>query len=238
MKVSARRLAAALGAVAGAPALQAAGAATLRVESDEDLLEAACGDRSVVRLATGQRQSARRAPAVASVITAADIEARAGVINIVMQPAAVLQGDRLGLAAGSFGTRDAWWQHGQRLEPVDAALSLHRAGTTCGARKESATGPLHHTAVAQWHRHAGQRAGGGDGEVLELLRAVQVEVFCARAEAPAVVAEAAVGQRGGTACLAFPGVGRAEHALRTRRRRRPAGRAGAAGGGTACRSAH
>lgn len=75
MNARTRRGVAALGAAAGSLAMQAAGGATLRPESDEDLLEAAYGDRSVISLATGQRQTVRRAPAVATVITAADIEA-------------------------------------------------------------------------------------------------------------------------------------------------------------------
>lgn len=226
MRAPARCSVAALAAAAGALALQAATAATaatLRIESDEDLLEAAYGDRSVIRLATGERQTVRRAPAVASVITAADIEAMgardlsevlaavpglhiglthidyaphfvfrgiqsdfnpqtlllldgvplttlfignrglywggfpvhdiarieivrgpgsalhgadayAGVINLVMRSADSLQGNRIGLGIGSFGTREAWWQHGQRLGPVQAALSLH-LGRTDGHRR-------------------------------------------------------------------------------------------------------
>jgi len=224
MNGRARRVALALGLVAaGMPAMQGAGAATLRPESDEDLLEAAYGDRSVISLATGQPQAVRRAPAVATVITAAEIEAMgardlsevlaavpglhvgvthidyaphyvfrgiqsdfnpqtlvlldgvpmttlfignrglywggfpvhdiarieivrgpasalhgadayAGVINLVMRPAATLQGGRLGLAVGSFRSREAWWQHGQRLGAVEAALSL-RIGRTAGHRR-------------------------------------------------------------------------------------------------------
>lgn len=217
------RMAAAVGVAWAALALSTAGAATPGAESDEDLLEFVFGDRAVISLATGQRQTVRRAPAVASVITAADIEALgardlaevlaavpglhagvsnlyysphfifrgiqsdfnpqtlvlldgvpmttlfignrglgwggfpvhdiarieivrgpasalhgadayAGVINIVMRSAATLQGHRLGLVAASFGTRDAWWQHGRRLGPVDAALSL-RMGRTDGYRR-------------------------------------------------------------------------------------------------------
>jgi outer membrane receptor protein involved in Fe transport len=200
-----------------------ADAATQRSDSDEDLLESAFGDAALISLATGDRQTVRRAPAVATVITAADIEAMgardlsealaavpglhvgathidyaphfifrgiqsdfnpqtlllldgvpmttlfignrglywggfplhdiarieivrgpasalhgadafAGVINLVTRSAASLQGDRLGAGGASFGTWEAWWQHGQRVGPVQAAFSV-RVGRTDGHRR-------------------------------------------------------------------------------------------------------
>ena len=214
------RLAVALGA---ALLVSPAGAAPPGADSDEEQLAAVYGDRAVISVATGQRQALRRAPAVATVITAADIEAMgardlsevlaavpglhvsvthldyapqfvfrgirteftpqtllmldgvpmttlffgnpgmywasfpvhdiarieivrgpgsalhgadayAGVISVMTRTAAALRGDRLGLGLASFGKREAWWQHGQRLGPVEAALSLH-LGRSDGQRR-------------------------------------------------------------------------------------------------------
>ena len=200
--------------------LQAHGAAAQA--SDEDELTLVYGDKSNVSIATGSQQSLRRAPAVASVITAQDIaamgatdldqvlesiagihvgrspnqysplyivrgiysaympqvlilqngipvtsvylsnkgnvwggypvehiarievirgpgsalygsDAFAGVINIITKGPSETRGTELGVGAGSFGTRDAWVQHGGTLGPMNVAAYL-RAGTTDGFR--------------------------------------------------------------------------------------------------------
>ena len=184
--------------------------------SDEDELTMVYGDKSNVSIATGSQQSLRRAPAVASVITAQDIaamgatdldqvlesiagihigrspnqyaplylvrgiysaympqvlvlqngipittsfvsnkgnvwagypvehiarievirgpgsalygsDAFAGVINIITKTSNETRGTELGARVGSFGTREAWIQHGGTLGAVNVAAYL-RAG--------------------------------------------------------------------------------------------------------------
>ena len=190
--------------------------------SDEEELAMVYGDKSNVSIATGNQQSLRRAPAVASVITAQDIaamgatdldqvlesiagihvsrspnqyaplylvrgiysaympqvlvlqngipittsfvsnkgnvwagypvehiarievirgpgsalygsDAFAGVINIITKGPQETRGTEVGARAASFGTRDAWIQHGGKLGPASVAAYL-RAGRTDGFR--------------------------------------------------------------------------------------------------------
>lgn len=188
--------------------------------SEEDELTLVYGDAASVSIATGSLQSLRRAPAVASVITAADIanmgatdldqvlesvpgihvmrsansytplyvvrgvfsllgpqvlvmqngvpvttlftgnkgnvwggypvehiarieiirgpgsalygsDAFSGVINIITKAPAEAAGTEIGARGGSFGTGDAWVQHGGKIGPVDVAAYL-RVGRTDG----------------------------------------------------------------------------------------------------------
>jgi outer membrane cobalamin receptor len=201
--------------------LQAHGAHAQQV-TEEDELTLVYGDKSSVSIATGSTQSLRRAPAVASVVTAEEIaamgatdldqvmetiagihvnraanqytplyavrgiitqfnpqililqngvpitslfvgnkgnvwggypvdhiarieiirgpgsalygsDAFSGVINIITKAAADTPGTEIGARAGSFGTRDAWIQHGGKLGPADVAVYL-RKGSTDGFR--------------------------------------------------------------------------------------------------------
>ncbi len=202
--------------------LQAHGAAAQVVSEEEELIQV-YGDKSSVSIATGSTQTLRRAPAVASVITAQDIaamgatdldhilatvagvhvsrspnqysplylvrgiysshmpqvlilqngipvtssfvgnkgnvwggypvehiarievirgpgsalygsDAFAGVINIITKGPADVRGTEVGVRTGSFGTRDAWLQHGGAVGPASMALFL-RAGETDGFRR-------------------------------------------------------------------------------------------------------
>lgn len=61
-------------------------------------------------------------------------DAYSGVINIITKSAADTPGTGFGIRAGSFGTRDAWVQHGGKAGPVDVAVYL-RAGSTDGFRR-------------------------------------------------------------------------------------------------------
>ncbi len=61
-------------------------------------------------------------------------DAYAGVINIVTKTANATPGTELGLRAGSFGTRDAWVQHGGKAGAADIAAYL-RVGGTDGLRE-------------------------------------------------------------------------------------------------------
>ena len=61
-------------------------------------------------------------------------DAYSGVINIITKTAADTPGTELGVRAGSFGTGDAWVQHGGKLGPLDVAAYL-RVGTTDGAKE-------------------------------------------------------------------------------------------------------
>lgn len=188
--------------------------------SEEDELTLVYGDSDTVSIATGNLQSLRRAPAVASVITAADIaamgitdldqvlesvaglhvghggnsysslyivrgvfsqftpqllvlqngvpittlfignkgnfwgnypvehisrievirgpgsalygsDAFSGVINIITKGPSEVAGTEVGARVGSLSTRDAWFQHGGKLGPVEVAAYL-RVGTTGG----------------------------------------------------------------------------------------------------------
>ncbi len=190
--------------------------------SEEDELTLVYGDKSSVSIATGSQQSLRRAPAVASVITAQDIaamgatdldqvlesvagihvnrtpnqyaplyvirgivspygpqvlllqngipmttlylsnkgniwggypvehiarievirgpgsalygsDAYSGVINIITKNAIDAAGTEIGVRAGSFGTRDAFVQHGGKAGPFDVAAYV-RVGKTDGFR--------------------------------------------------------------------------------------------------------
>lgn len=198
------------------------GAQAQSVEEEEDIV-AAYGDKSFVSIATGSKQALRRAPAVASVITAGDIaamgatdldevleavagihvshsannyaplfvirgiysqlnpqtlllqngvpmttlqqgnrgsfwggypvehiarievirgpgsalygaDAYAGVINIITKSAADTPGTQIGMRGGSFGTADAWVQHGGKMGPLAVAGYL-RLGTTEGFKE-------------------------------------------------------------------------------------------------------
>jgi outer membrane receptor protein involved in Fe transport len=60
-------------------------------------------------------------------------DAFAGVINIITKSAADTPGTRVGLRAGSFGSRDGWALHGGKLGPLDVSAYL-RVGRTDGAR--------------------------------------------------------------------------------------------------------
>lgn len=60
-------------------------------------------------------------------------DAFAGVINLITKSAADTPGTRVGLRAGSFGTRDAWVLHGGRLGALEVSAYL-RVGGTDGAR--------------------------------------------------------------------------------------------------------
>ena len=61
-------------------------------------------------------------------------DAYSGVINIVTKGAQDIQGTELGLRAGSFGTRDAWLQHGGKIGDLAVAAFL-RAGRSDGFRR-------------------------------------------------------------------------------------------------------
>lgn len=61
-------------------------------------------------------------------------DAYSGVINIITNTAAEIQGLEYGLRAGSFKTRDAWLQYGGSIGPVQAAFYL-RAGHSDGHRR-------------------------------------------------------------------------------------------------------
>lgn len=61
-------------------------------------------------------------------------DAYSGVINIITKTAADTPGTELGVRAGSFGTGDAWIQHGGKLGSLDVAAYL-RVGTTDGAKE-------------------------------------------------------------------------------------------------------
>ena len=187
---------------------------------DEDDLALSYGDKSSISIATGSQQAIARAPAVASVITAQDIQAMgaldleqvlesvpglhvsnssqvlapiysfrgifsyynpqvlmlvngipitnvftgnrghvwggmplenvarievirgpgsalygadaySGVINVITKTASDIKGSEYGVRAGSFHSRDAWFQHGGKLGPLDAAFYL-RVGHTDG----------------------------------------------------------------------------------------------------------
>ena len=60
-------------------------------------------------------------------------DAYSGVINIITKNAADAAGTEIGARAGSFGTRDAWIQHGGKLGNADVAGYL-RVGRTDGFR--------------------------------------------------------------------------------------------------------
>ncbi|HEX7650065.1 MAG TPA: TonB-dependent receptor [Noviherbaspirillum sp.] len=61
-------------------------------------------------------------------------DAYSGVINIITKTAADTQGTQFGVRAGSFGTQDAWVQHGGKAGPIDVAFYL-RAGRTDGFKR-------------------------------------------------------------------------------------------------------
>lgn len=61
-------------------------------------------------------------------------DAYSGVINIITKTAADMPGTEFGARVGSFGSRDAWVQHGGKLGPVDVAAYL-RIGSTDGAKE-------------------------------------------------------------------------------------------------------
>lgn len=210
-------------AILGGAFWAAVPAALAQPPSEEDELAQVYGDKSTVSIATGAPQALRRAPAVATVITAQDIavmgaadldevlesvpglhvsrsnlaysplyfvrgvasdfnpqvlmlqngvpmttlyvgsrgviwgglpvqniarievirgpgsalygaDAYAGVINIITKGAQDVAGSEVGARAGSFGTRDAWLQHGGRLGPLDVAAFL-RVGRSDGFRR-------------------------------------------------------------------------------------------------------
>jgi outer membrane receptor protein involved in Fe transport len=197
--------------------LQAHGVHAQQV-TEEDELTLVYGDKSNVSIATGSTQSLRRAPAVASVVTAQDIaamgatdldqvietiagihvnraanqytplyavrgiitqfnpqililqngvpitsifvgnkgniwggypvdhiarieiirgpgsalygsDAFSGVINIITKAPADTPGTEVGVRAGSFGTRDAWVQHGGKLGAADVSFYIRRGDT-------------------------------------------------------------------------------------------------------------
>jgi iron complex outermembrane receptor protein len=58
-------------------------------------------------------------------------DAFSGVINIITKTALEIQGTQYGFRAGSFGTRDAWIQHGGQYGNLSVAAYL-RAGSTDG----------------------------------------------------------------------------------------------------------
>ena len=58
-------------------------------------------------------------------------DAYSGVINVITKTADDIRGMEYGARAGSFGSRDAWFQYGGKLGALDAALYL-RAGHTDG----------------------------------------------------------------------------------------------------------
>jgi iron complex outermembrane receptor protein len=207
--------------------LQAATAFSQASDDESDLV-LAYGDKSSISIATGRTQSLRRAPAVASVVTAEDIaamgatdidqvlesmpgvhvsrssvryasiytirglgaglvnpqillmqngipmttmfngdkgsawagvpvenvarievirgpgsalygaDAFAGVINVITKTAAETPGSEFGVRAGSFGTADAWVQHGGTHGPLEVAGFL-RAGTADGFKETVVT---------------------------------------------------------------------------------------------------
>jgi len=191
---------------------------------DEDELSLVYGDKATVSIATGARQSLRRAPAVATVITAEDIaamgatdldeiletvpgvhvarspnnysplyiirgvfsaympqvlmlqngipittlyhgnkgnlwggypvehiarievirgpgsalygaDAYSGVINIITKTAADAPGTETGLRAGSFNTKNAWVQHGDKRGELEVAAYV-RVGSTDGSKEK------------------------------------------------------------------------------------------------------
>jgi len=61
-------------------------------------------------------------------------DAYAGVINIITKTAADTPGTRVSVSGGSFGTGNAWLQHGGTLGPIDVAAYL-RVGHTDGFKK-------------------------------------------------------------------------------------------------------
>ncbi len=60
-------------------------------------------------------------------------DAYSGVINIITKTAADAPGTEVGVAAGSFKTRNAMLQHGGKIGPLDVAVYL-RVGSTDGSR--------------------------------------------------------------------------------------------------------
>lgn len=61
-------------------------------------------------------------------------DAFSGVINIITKTADDAPGNEVGVRAGSFASRDAWWQHGGALGPVSVAAYL-RFGRTDGQKE-------------------------------------------------------------------------------------------------------
>lgn len=208
------------------------GLALAQSKEDEEDLALAYGDKEFITIATGNRQPIRNAPATATVITAADIEAMgatdldevletvpgvhvsksasgynpiyifrgiysqfnphvlmlmngvpmtsvylndrgdiwagmplenvarievirgpgsalygadafAGVVNIITKSATDIDGTHFGVRAGSFGTRNAWIQHGGNFGPFEVAAYM-RIGHTDGQhetiREDAQTG--------------------------------------------------------------------------------------------------
>src|SRR3990170_3232659 len=60
-------------------------------------------------------------------------DAFSGVINVITKTAADIKGTEYGLRAGSFNSREAWIQHGDKLGKLDAAFYLS-AGNTDGQK--------------------------------------------------------------------------------------------------------
>ena len=60
-------------------------------------------------------------------------DAFSGVINVITKTAADIKGTEYGLRAGSFNSREAWIQHGDKLGKLDAAFYLS-AGKTDGQK--------------------------------------------------------------------------------------------------------
>jgi outer membrane receptor for ferrienterochelin and colicins len=56
-------------------------------------------------------------------------DAFAGVINVITKKATEIAGSEFGLRAGRFSSYDAWVQHGGRLGPAEAAISLEMGKT-------------------------------------------------------------------------------------------------------------
>jgi outer membrane receptor for ferrienterochelin and colicins len=199
------------------------GAAAAQQTDEEDDLALSYGDKSYVSIATGSQQAISRAPAVASVITAQDIQAMgvteleqvlesvpglhvslsglyntpvyafrgietkynpqalmlingipinnvflgnrglawggvpieniarieiirgpgsalygadafAGVINVITKTAQDIDGNRYGARVGSFNQHDAWFQHGGKIGPIDAAFYVG-VGRTNGSNR-------------------------------------------------------------------------------------------------------
>jgi outer membrane cobalamin receptor len=61
-------------------------------------------------------------------------DAYSGVINIITKNASEIAGTEAGVRVGSFATRDAWVQHGEKMGPIDVAAYL-RVGRTDGFRR-------------------------------------------------------------------------------------------------------
>ena len=99
-------------------------------------------------------------------------DAYSGVINIITKAAADTPGTTLGARAGSFGTRDAWVQHGGQVAGADVAAYL-RIGRTDGidplvdadaqTRNDTLTGT--HASLAPGPLNTGNKAIDGNLDV-------------------------------------------------------------------------